>query len=75
MYFDGISLDIKKSVIYIYFSFVQLESMSQPELASRLTLTCMNCYVQPQKLHDIPITIIDVSNKNIFCETIIHSIT
>ncbi|XP_064474873.1 maspardin-like isoform X2 [Ornithodoros turicata] len=38
----------------------KLESLSQSELASRLTLNCMNAYVEPHKLEGIPITIIDV---------------
>ncbi|KFM78863.1 Maspardin, partial [Stegodyphus mimosarum] len=48
----------------IDFMVEKLESLSQPELASRLTLTCMNCYVEPQKLRDIPITIVDVFDDN-----------
>ncbi|XP_076443471.1 maspardin-like [Babylonia areolata] len=38
----------------------RLDSLSQQELASRLTLNCMSCYVEPQKLRDIDITIMDV---------------
>lgn len=38
----------------------RLESLSQQELASRLTLNCINSYVEPQKLQEIPMTIIDV---------------
>ncbi|RWS31130.1 Maspardin-like protein [Leptotrombidium deliense] len=38
----------------------KLESLSQSELASRLTLNCINCYVEPQRLQSLPITIIDV---------------
>ncbi|KAK7492553.1 hypothetical protein BaRGS_00016219 [Batillaria attramentaria] len=38
----------------------RLDSLSQQELASRLTLNCMNCYVEPQKLRDVDITIMDV---------------
>ncbi|XP_042910675.1 maspardin isoform X1 [Parasteatoda tepidariorum] len=44
----------------IDFMVEKLETLSQQELASRLTLTCMNCYVEPQKLRSIPITIVDV---------------
>ena len=39
----------------------RLESLSQQQLASRLTLNCLSSYVQPNKLGNIPITIIDVS--------------
>ncbi|XP_074595299.1 maspardin-like [Brevipalpus obovatus] len=38
----------------------RLDSLSQQELASRLTLNCISSYVQPQKLQNIPITILDV---------------
>lgn len=38
----------------------RLDSLSQQELASRLTLNCMNCYVEPQKLRELDITIMDV---------------
>lgn len=38
----------------------KLDSLSQQELASRLTLNCMNCYVEPQKLVGVEVTIIDV---------------
>ncbi|PVD20118.1 hypothetical protein C0Q70_20612 [Pomacea canaliculata] len=37
-----------------------LDGLTQQELASRLTLNCMNCYVEPQKLRDVDITIMDV---------------
>lgn len=40
---------------------LQLDSLTQNELASRLTLNCMNCYVEPQKISQLPITIMDVS--------------
>lgn len=38
----------------------QLESLNQSELASRLTLNCTPCYIIPQQLNNIPITIMDV---------------
>lgn len=40
---------------------LQLESLGQSELASRLTLNCQNSYVEPHKIRDIPVTIMDVS--------------
>lgn len=40
-----------------------MESLTQPELASRLTMNCVNCYVQPQKICHLPITIIDVFDE------------
>ncbi|XP_076331380.1 maspardin-like isoform X2 [Tachypleus tridentatus] len=42
----------------------KLDSLTKPELASRLTLNCMSCYVEPQKLKDIPMTIISVFDKS-----------
>ena len=45
----------------IEFMSEKLDSLSQPELASRLTLNCMNCYVEPQRLHKLNITLMDVS--------------
>uniref|UniRef100_A0A8C6ARV8 Uncharacterized protein n=3 Tax=Monodon monoceros TaxID=40151 RepID=A0A8C6ARV8_MONMO len=39
----------------------RLESLGQSELASRLTLNCQNSYVEPHKIRDIPVTIMDVS--------------
>lgn len=39
----------------------KLESLGQSELASRLTLNCQNSYVEPHKIRDIPVTIMDVS--------------
>ena len=38
----------------------RLESLSQAELASRLTLNCTPSFVQPQLVNDLPVTIIDV---------------
>jgi maspardin len=40
--------------------YLQLESLSQKDLASRLTMNCVNCYVEPQKLNGLSITILDV---------------
>ncbi|ESO87578.1 hypothetical protein LOTGIDRAFT_166459 [Lottia gigantea] len=41
----------------------KLDCLSQQELASRLTLNCMNCYVEPHKLQGIPITLMDVFDE------------
>uniref|UniRef100_A0A8C3VXI4 Maspardin n=1 Tax=Catagonus wagneri TaxID=51154 RepID=A0A8C3VXI4_9CETA len=38
----------------------RLESLGQSELASRLTLNCQNSYVEPHKIRDIPVTIMDI---------------
>ncbi|XP_047536146.1 maspardin-like [Vanessa atalanta] len=48
----------------IDFMVERLESLTQTELASRLTLNCMPCYVQPQLLKDLPITIMDVWDES-----------
>ncbi len=39
---------------------LQLESLNQSELASRLTMNCQNSYVEPHKIKDIAVTIMDV---------------
>ena len=49
-------------VLYV----LQLESLNQSELASRLTLNCQNSYVEPHKIKDVVVTIIDVSVKPSF---------
>lgn len=41
----------------------QLESLTQQELASRLTLNCVSCYVEPQRVLPLPITILDVFDE------------
>lgn len=45
----------------VFFHLEQLESLGQSELASRLTLNCQNSYVEPHKIKDIAVTIMDVS--------------
>ncbi|KAK3801919.1 hypothetical protein RRG08_028385 [Elysia crispata] len=47
----------------IDFMVERLDSMSQQALASRLTLNCMNCYVEPQKLRDVDVTLMDVFDE------------
>ncbi|XP_001606216.2 maspardin [Nasonia vitripennis] len=47
----------------IDFMVERLESLTQPELASRLTMNCVSCYVQPQKICQLPITIMDVFDE------------
>ncbi|CAG2106824.1 unnamed protein product [Medioppia subpectinata] len=41
----------------------KLDTLSQPELASRLTLNCLNCYVEPQRLQKLDITLLDVFDQ------------
>lgn len=47
----------------------KLESLSQAELSSRLTLNCMSCYVEPQKLREIPVTVLDVFDESALSHT------
>jgi maspardin len=42
----------------------KLESLDRSGLASRLTLNCMEGYVEPQKFKDIPVTIMDVFDES-----------
>ena len=39
-----------------------MDSLSRGQLASRLTLNCLDSYVEPQKLKDVYITVMDVIN-------------
>lgn len=42
----------------------RLESLNQSELASRLTLNCQNSYVEPHKIKDVAVTLIDVFDQS-----------
>lgn len=44
--------------------FFQLESLPQAELASRLTLNCLQGYVEAHKLCELAITIMDVFDES-----------
>uniref|UniRef100_A0A8C6QMM5 Maspardin n=1 Tax=Nannospalax galili TaxID=1026970 RepID=A0A8C6QMM5_NANGA len=48
----------------IYFLVDRLECLGQSELASRLTLNCQNSYVEPHKIRNIPVTIMDVFDES-----------
>ena len=41
---------------------LKMDSLSRGQLASRLTLNCLDSYVEPQKLKDVYITVMDVTN-------------
>ncbi|XP_065059614.1 maspardin-like [Rhopilema esculentum] len=41
----------------------RLDSLGRNEIASRLTLNCMDAYVEPQKLRDVTVTILDVFDQ------------
>ncbi|XP_054159506.1 maspardin-like [Oppia nitens] len=47
----------------IEFMSERLDTLPQPELASRLTLNCISCYVEPQRLNNIDITLLDVFDQ------------
>ena len=40
----------------------QLDTLERAQLASRLTMNCVDNYVEPQKLKDVYVTIMDVSS-------------
>ena len=44
---------------------LQLDTLDRSQLAARLTLNCSDNYVEPQKLKDVYVTIIDVSKLNL----------
>ena len=41
--------------------YLQLDNIGQQELASRLQMNCMKSYVEPQKLNNVNVLIMDVS--------------
>ncbi|XP_046862654.1 maspardin-like [Xenia sp. Carnegie-2017] len=47
----------------IDFMVENLDSLERNSLASRLTLNCLSSYIEPQKLANIPLTIIDVFDE------------
>ena len=42
---------------------VKLLKNNYPDLASRLTLSCLKGFVEPQNVNDLPVTIIDVFDE------------
>lgn len=48
-------------VIGLDSSVLQLDILDRNQLASRLTLNCTDNYVEPQKLKEVYVTIMDVS--------------
>ncbi|XP_060527071.1 maspardin-like isoform X2 [Cylas formicarius] len=54
----------------IDFMVERLDTLSQSELASRLTLNCVRGYVEAHKLADIPITIVDVFDESALSSTV-----
>lgn len=47
----------------VEFMMERLESLSQQDLASRLTLNCASSYVEPHKFSSCPVTVMDVFDK------------
>ena len=41
----------------------RLETLGHSDLASRLTLSCLKGFVEPQNVNDLPVTIIDVFDE------------
>ena len=41
----------------------RLDSLGHSDLASRLTLSCLKGFVEPQSVNDLPVTIIDVFDE------------
>ncbi|KAG7301568.1 hypothetical protein JYU34_014535 [Plutella xylostella] len=57
----------KRMAESIDFMVERLETLTQAELASRLTLNCTPCYVQPDTLRNMPVTIVDVWDESALC--------
>jgi len=57
---EAVDPDIADSVDFLV---EKLDSLGRNEIASRLTLNCMDAYVEPQKLRDITVTILDVFDR------------
>ena len=60
---DRVSLCI---ITWLFNIFFKMDSLARGQLASRLTLNCLDSYVEPQKLKDVYITVMDVSNEHCF---------
>lgn len=58
----AVDLDIADAIDFMV---DKMEGLGQETLASRLTLNCINNYVEPQRIHNqqIPVTIIDVFDE------------
>ena len=53
---------LRPSPLLLFFSLChQLDTLERGQLASRLTMNCTDNYVEPQKLKDVTVTIMDVS--------------
>ena len=61
---DRVSNYINLILFHIYP--FKMDSLARGQLASRLTLNCLDGYVEPQKLKDVYITVMDVS-LIVFC--------
>ncbi|XP_033111779.1 maspardin-like [Anneissia japonica] len=48
----------------------RLDSLGQSELASRLTINCASSYVEPQKLKDMHVTLIDVFDNSAISQSV-----
>ena len=51
-----------------------MDSLARGQLASRLTLNCLDGYVEPQKLKDVYITVMDVSLICVLLLPLLHDV-
>ncbi|XP_076046460.1 maspardin-like isoform X1 [Oratosquilla oratoria] len=54
----------------IDFMVERLESMSQSELSARLTLNCSQSYVEPQRVQNVKVTILDVFDESALSQSV-----
>lgn len=57
---EAIDPDIADSIDFLV---EKLDNLGRSEIASRLTLNCADAYVEPQKLHDVTLTVLDVFDE------------
>lgn len=58
---DNLDPEVAKSIDFMV---DRMDSLSRGQLASRLTLNCLDSYVEPQKLKDVYITVMDVFDES-----------
>lgn len=68
---ERVDSDIIESIDFMVDRF---ETLKQSELASRLTLNCSRGYVEAHKLHELPVTIIDVFDKSALCNNVMEEL-
>jgi maspardin len=58
---ENLEIDVANSIDFMV---ERLDGLERNQLASRLTMNCSNNYVEPQKLNDVYITIMDVFDES-----------